>query len=85
MRIHYNKKDEILFIQFNDRPIERDISYGWNMNVGLTEAGIGQITILDVGVDGLLPLELDEGMYGIIYQKQTTTRPYMPDIMNHKE
>lgn len=79
MKIHYNKKDDILFIQFNDKPIERDISYGWNVNVGLTEAGIGQITILDARADGLLPLELDEDMYGIIYQKQTATRPYVPD------
>lgn len=75
MKIHYDKKEDILFIQFNDKPIMRDISYGWNVNMGFTEAGIGQITILDAQADGLLPVELDEDMYGFIYQKQQIVEP----------
>ncbi|MBF0429183.1 MAG: hypothetical protein HQL94_09695, partial [Magnetococcales bacterium] len=39
-------------------PVERDISYGWNVNVGMTANGIGQITILDAKADGLLPVKI---------------------------
>ena len=47
MEISYDETEDILFIRFNDEPIVRDISYGWHVNVGMTETGIGQITILE--------------------------------------
>ena len=58
MEISYNEEDDILFIQFNNEPIIRDISYGWHVNVGMTEQGIGQITILDAKATNLLPIYL---------------------------
>lgn len=56
MEINYDQSEDILFIRFNDTPIIRDISYGWHVNVGMTEQGIGQITVLDAKAVGLLPL-----------------------------
>lgn len=69
MKMHYNKKDDILFIEFSNAAVKRDISYGWNVNVGMTETGIGQITILDATSDGLLPIELDDDLYGMIHHQ----------------
>jgi hypothetical protein len=47
MEISYDEMEDILFIRFNNEPIIKDISYNWNVNVGITSQGIGQITILD--------------------------------------
>ncbi len=58
MDITYDEKEDILFIRFNNEPILRDISYGWNVNVGITARGIGQITILEAKTAGLLPINL---------------------------
>ena len=66
MKIQYHKQDDILYIQFRDEPIVKDISYGWNVNMGFTEKGLGQITLLDAQADGLLPVELDDDVYGAI-------------------
>ncbi|MEO5347790.1 MAG: DUF2283 domain-containing protein [Magnetococcus sp. YQC-9] len=58
MDIDYDEQEDTLFIRFRDAPVERDISYSWNVNVGMTAHGIGQITILDAKADGLLPVKM---------------------------
>ncbi|MEW6354544.1 MAG: DUF2283 domain-containing protein [Pseudomonadota bacterium] len=58
MDITYNDKEDILFINFNHEKIVKDISYGWNVNVGLTDKGIGQITVLDAKAAHLLPVHI---------------------------
>jgi uncharacterized protein YuzE len=58
MKIDYDEKEDILFIRFTNEPVIKDVSYGWNVNIGMTEHGIGQITILDAKVNGLLPVEV---------------------------
>lgn len=58
MEISYDEVEDILFIRFNQEPIIRDISYGWHINVGMTENGIGQITILEAKSHNCLPLHL---------------------------
>jgi uncharacterized protein YuzE len=60
MKIDYDEKEDVLFIRFRDEPVIKDVSYGWNVNVGITEHGIGQITILDAEADGLLPLQISK-------------------------
>jgi len=60
MEIDYSEEDDLLFIRFNHEPVVKDISYGWNVNIGMTERGIGQLTILDAKADGLLPLQIPE-------------------------
>ncbi len=57
MKISYDEKDDVLFIRFNDKPVIRDVSHGWNVVIGMAEDGIAQITILDAEKDGFLPLE----------------------------
>jgi len=57
MKMSYDKKDDILFIRFSDKPVVKDISYGWNVTAGMAEDGLAQITVLDAKADGLLPLE----------------------------
>ncbi len=58
MEISYDEMDDILFIRFNNEPIIKDISYNWNVNVGITSQGIGQMTILDAKAANLLPLDI---------------------------
>lgn len=58
MEIAYDEIEDILFIRFNNQPILRDISYGWHVNVGMTESGIGQITILEAKSQNCLPIHL---------------------------
>ena len=57
MRIEYDNQDDILHIEFSKDPIVKDVSYGWNVNVGYGAKGIAEITILDAKADGYWPLE----------------------------
>lgn len=58
MDIRYDEKEDILFIRFSDEKVVRDVSHGWNVNVGMTAKGIGQITILDAKASDLLPIHI---------------------------
>jgi len=60
MQIIYHEADDILFIKFNADKIVRDVSHGWNVHIGYTENGIGEITILDAKAAGLLPIVVDK-------------------------
>lgn len=57
MRIEYKARDDILYIEFSSELIIKDVSYGWNINIGFTENGIAEITILDAKACGYWPLE----------------------------
>jgi uncharacterized protein YuzE len=57
MRIEYDEQDDILHIEFSKEPIIKDVSHGWNVNVGYGAQGIAEITILDAKVAGYWPLE----------------------------
>ena len=58
MDIRYDDKEDILFIRFRDETIVRNVSHGWNVNVGMTVKGVGQITILDANASDLLPIHI---------------------------
>jgi hypothetical protein len=47
MKIVYYKKDDTLFIEFSKRATLRDESVSWNVNIGYTAEGLGEVTILD--------------------------------------
>jgi hypothetical protein len=36
MKMQYGAEDDILVIEFNKGKIVRDVSLGWNVNVGMT-------------------------------------------------
>ena len=57
MRIEYEDLGDLLFIEFSREPIVKDVSHGWNVNVGYAANGIAEITILDAKAAGYWPLE----------------------------
>jgi uncharacterized protein YuzE len=60
MKMSYDPEDDILVIEFNKENIVRDISLNWNVNIGMTEQGIGEIVILDAKKAGMLPIEMGD-------------------------
>lgn len=62
MKINYNAEDDILVIEFSKDKIIKDLSLNWNVNVGMTENGVGEIVILEAKRDGFLPIELDKAV-----------------------
>ncbi len=59
MRIVYYEEDDILFIEISKGTILRDESVGWNINLGYTADGVGEITILDAQKSGIYPLQIE--------------------------
>lgn len=59
MRIVYYEEDDILFIEFSKGAILRDESVGWNIDLGYTADGVGEITILDAQKSGIYPLQVE--------------------------
>src|SRR5689334_2660353 len=57
MRIDYDQSEDILHITFSDAPIVRDVSHGWNVNLGFSETGLAEITILDAKANNFWPIE----------------------------
>jgi uncharacterized protein YuzE len=62
MRITYDDQDDILCIEFSKEPIVKDVSHGWNVNIGYTAKGIAEITVLDAKAAGYWPLEDVQGL-----------------------
>ena len=60
MKIVYYEKDDTLFLEFQKGEIVRDESLNWNINIGYTEDGIGEITILEAQQNGLYPLQIEK-------------------------
>ena len=59
MKIVYYEEDDTLFIEFSKAAIVRDESLGWNINLGYTEEGLGEMTILEAQKQGLYPLQVE--------------------------
>lgn len=59
MQITYYEEDDILFIKFNDEPITREMSQGWNINISYTAQGVGEITLLEAKAIGLWPIVIE--------------------------
>ena len=59
MKIVYYDEDDTLFIEFKKGKILRDESLSWNMHIGYTEDGIGEITILEAQKNGFYPLQIE--------------------------
>lgn len=57
MRIWFDDSDDILHIEFSKDTILKDVSYGWNVNIGYAANGIAEITVLDAKANGYWPLE----------------------------
>jgi uncharacterized protein YuzE len=59
MKIVYYEEDDILYIEFAKGEIVRDESVDWNVNIGYTASGIGEITVLDAKKSGIYPLQIE--------------------------
>jgi uncharacterized protein YuzE len=59
MKIVYYEEDDILFLELSKGEIVRDESASWNVNIGYTADGIGEITILDAQKSGIYPLQIE--------------------------
>ncbi len=57
MRIKYDDQDDIIHIEFSNEPVVKDVSHGWNVNIGYAADGIAEIKILDAKKAGYWPLE----------------------------
>lgn len=60
MKIQYDHQEDILTIEFSREPIIKDVSYGWNINIGYSANSIACITILDAKANGYWPIEIRE-------------------------
>ena len=49
MEISYSNTDDVLYVRISDAPVIKDVSYGWNVNVGYDADGqLAEITFLDL-------------------------------------
>jgi len=60
MKIVYYEKDDTLFLEFQKGEIVRDESLNWNINIGYTQDGIGEIIIFKAQQNGLYPLQIEK-------------------------
>ena len=60
MKIIYYEEDDTLFIEFLKGNIVRDETMNWGINLGYTDNGIGEITILDAKKNGIYPLQIEK-------------------------
>jgi hypothetical protein len=61
MRTTYYPQDDILEIRFSERPISREVSQDWNINLSFAEDGsVVELVILDAVKAGFMPFESGE-------------------------
>lgn len=57
MKTEYDPEDDILILRFTDKPVAREISQDWNLNIAYAEDGsLVEIVILDAKASGAWPL-----------------------------
>jgi len=62
MKTIYYPQDDILEMRFSDRPIVREVSQDWNVNVSYDKDGaIVELVILDAVTSGFMPFESGSG------------------------
>ncbi|WP_133513272.1 DUF2283 domain-containing protein [Candidatus Thiosymbion oneisti] len=60
MKTTYYPEDDILEIHLNKKPVAREISYGWNVNISYAVDGsICEIVILEAQEKGLYPISTE--------------------------
>ena len=61
MRTTYYPQDDILEIRFSEKPINREVSQDWNINLSFAEDGsIVELVILDAVKAGFMPFKSGE-------------------------
>ena len=58
MKTVYYPDDDILVIRLSEEPPAREVSHGWNVNIGYSASGdVTEIVILEAREKGLFPVE----------------------------
>ena len=61
MQTIYYPEDDILEIHFSDKPIVREVSQDWNVNISYDADGnIVEMVILDARAIGLMPVQTQQ-------------------------
>lgn len=61
MKTLYYPDDDILEIRVSDKPVSREVSHGWNLNISYASDGsVVEIVLLDAKSKGLYPVELEQ-------------------------
>lgn len=61
MKTTYYPEDDILEIHLNDKPVAREVSHGWNVNISYAEDGsVCEIVILEAKEKGLYPVDTEK-------------------------
>lgn len=61
METIYYPEDDILVLKFSDKPIVREVSQDWNINVSYDSSGdIVEMVILEAKEKGLFPVHMWE-------------------------
>lgn len=61
MKAVYHPEDDILYLKFNDKPIVREVSHDWHVNIAYAEDGdVVELTVLDARAEGLYPILTDQ-------------------------
>ncbi len=61
MKTIYYPQDDILEIRFSDKPVVRETSQNWNVNVSYAEDGsLVEMVILEAVKSGFMPFESGE-------------------------
>lgn len=56
----YHPDDGILEIRISDKPVSREVSHGWNLNISYAEDGsVVEIVLLEAQEKGLYPISID--------------------------
>ncbi len=77
-KIVYYEQDDILFIEISQGSILRDESVTWNITIGYTADGIGEITILDAQKERNLPAADRAGGYRCSLTAHPAVRDWFP-------
>lgn len=57
MKTTYDPDEDILYLRFCEKPIVREVSHGWNINLAYAADGdLVEMTILDARAEGLFPV-----------------------------
>lgn len=60
MKTIYHPDDDILEIRISDKPVSREVSHGWNLNISYAEDGsVVEIVLLEAQEKGLYPISID--------------------------
>jgi hypothetical protein len=61
MKTTYYTVDDILEIEVSEKPVAREVSHGWNLNIAFAEDGsVVEIVLLEAREKGLFPVALDQ-------------------------